>query len=91
MPKPTLLASLPIAVAVQMVALFVFGAYRGAWRYFGLMDSLAFVRGVGLGTLVNISVLVYAYRFEAYSRGVFIIHAALLMLFLFSDVGAAVF
>ncbi|MGE3956600.1 MAG: hypothetical protein AB7H96_07765 [Vicinamibacterales bacterium] len=79
---PQFLRSLPLVVGVQVVSLYASDGYRGVWRYFGMMDSLAFVRGVGLGTLVNISVLVYAYRFEAYSRGVFIIHAALLMLFL---------
>ena len=79
---PTLLASLPIAVAVQMVALFVFGAYRGAWRYFGLMDGVAFGKGVVAGTVGLIVAAVYLYRFERFSRGVFIIYAALLMILL---------
>src|SRR5207247_5913794 len=30
--------SLPLVVAVQMLALFGAGIYRGVWRYFGLMD-----------------------------------------------------
>jgi UDP-GlcNAc:undecaprenyl-phosphate GlcNAc-1-phosphate transferase len=77
-----LLISLPIALGVQLVALFVFGAYRGAWRHFGLMDSVVFGKGVVAGTLSIIVALVYLYRFENYSRGVFIVYAALLMLFL---------
>ena len=79
---PRLLASLPIALAVQMVALFVFGAYRGAWRYFGLMDGVVFGKAVAAGTLTLIAAIVYLYRFEQYSRGVFVIYAALLMLML---------
>ena len=79
---PSLLASLPIALAVQMVALFVFGAYRGAWRYFGLMDGVVFGKAVAAGTVGLIVGIVYLYRFEQYSRGVFIIYAALLMLLL---------
>jgi UDP-GlcNAc:undecaprenyl-phosphate/decaprenyl-phosphate GlcNAc-1-phosphate transferase len=79
---PSLLASLPIALAVQMVALFISGAYRGAWRYFGLMDGVVFAKGVATGTLALIAAIVYQYRFENYSRGVFIIYAALLMLLL---------
>ena len=78
----SLLASLPIALSIQMVALFVFGAYRGAWRYFGLMDGVAFAKGIVAGTLSIIVAIVYLYRFESYSRGVFIIYAALLMLLL---------
>jgi UDP-GlcNAc:undecaprenyl-phosphate GlcNAc-1-phosphate transferase len=76
------LRSLPIALAIQMVALFVFGAYRGAWRYFGLMDAVAFAKAVAAGTSGLIIAIVYLYRFENYSRGVFVIHAALLMLLL---------
>jgi UDP-GlcNAc:undecaprenyl-phosphate GlcNAc-1-phosphate transferase len=77
-----LLLSLPIALGVQMVALFVFGAYRGAWRHFGLMDGVAFAKGILAGTVTIIVTLVYLYRFENYSRGVFIVYAALLMLML---------
>ena len=77
-----LIQSLPIAVALQMVALFVFGAYRGAWRHFGLMDGVAFGKGILAGTVTIIVTLVYLYRFENYSRGVFVVYAALLMLLL---------
>jgi UDP-GlcNAc:undecaprenyl-phosphate GlcNAc-1-phosphate transferase len=77
-----LLHSLPIAVGLQMVALFVFGAYRGAWRHFGLMDGVAFAKGIVAGTVATIVTLLYLYRFENYSRGVFVVYAALLMLML---------
>jgi len=76
------LQSVPIALAIQMVALFVFGAYRGAWRYFGLMDGVAFAKAVAFGTVGLIVTLVFLYRFENYSRAVFVIYAALLMLLL---------
>jgi UDP-GlcNAc:undecaprenyl-phosphate/decaprenyl-phosphate GlcNAc-1-phosphate transferase len=79
---PTLTTSLPIALGLQMVTLFIFGAYRGAWRHFGLMDGVAFAKGILAGTVSIIVALVYLYRFENYSRGVFIIYAALLMIML---------
>jgi UDP-GlcNAc:undecaprenyl-phosphate GlcNAc-1-phosphate transferase len=79
---PSLLQSIPIALAGQMVALFVFGAYRGAWRYFGLMDGVVFAKAVAAGTVSIIVAVVYLYRFENYSRGVFVIYAAMLMLLL---------
>jgi UDP-GlcNAc:undecaprenyl-phosphate GlcNAc-1-phosphate transferase len=78
----SLLQSMPIALALQMVALFVFGAYRGVWRHFGLMDGVAFAKGVTAGTVSIIVAVLYLYRFENYSRGVFVIYAALLMLML---------
>jgi len=79
---PQFLQSLPLVMGVQLVSLFLAGGYRGIWRYFGLMDGVTFAKGVGIGTLLNIAILTFAYRFEAYSRGVFIIYAALLLLLL---------
>jgi UDP-GlcNAc:undecaprenyl-phosphate/decaprenyl-phosphate GlcNAc-1-phosphate transferase len=79
---PRMLESLPVALAVQLVTLFALGAYRGAWRHFGLMDGVVFAKSVVLGTLSIIAALVYLFRFEQYSRGVFIIYAALLLILL---------
>jgi UDP-GlcNAc:undecaprenyl-phosphate/decaprenyl-phosphate GlcNAc-1-phosphate transferase len=74
--------SLPIVLAVQLLALFVVGGYQGMWRYFGMMDAVVFAKGVLLGTVGVQLVILYAYRFESYSRAVFIIYAALLLLLL---------
>jgi UDP-GlcNAc:undecaprenyl-phosphate GlcNAc-1-phosphate transferase len=79
---PYLLQSLPIVVAVQTISLFVVGAYRGIWRYFSLADVVVFGKGVGVGVLGIIAILVFLSRFESYSRVVFPIYAALLMLLL---------
>ncbi len=77
---PVFLRSLPIALGVQMVAFFVIGVYRPVWRYFGLMDAVAFAKSTALGVLTTVVVVVYIYRFQDFSRGVFVIYAALLML-----------
>ena len=58
------------------------GAYRGVWRYFSLMDGVVFGKSVLFGTLMIVAVVAYTYRFEGFSRGVFVIYAALLLLFL---------
>jgi UDP-GlcNAc:undecaprenyl-phosphate GlcNAc-1-phosphate transferase len=79
---PRFLQSLPLIVGVQMVTLVAVGAYRGVWRYFGLMDAVTFARGVLFGTLTSVFLIVYLYRFENYSRGVFVIYGALLVLLL---------
>jgi UDP-GlcNAc:undecaprenyl-phosphate/decaprenyl-phosphate GlcNAc-1-phosphate transferase len=65
-----------------MTALVVFGGYRGVWRYFGLMDAVAFGKGVLAGTVTAQLLVLYIYGFEQYSRTVFIIYAALLLLLL---------
>lgn len=78
----TFLESLPIVLAVQMVAFFTVGVYRGVWRLFSLMDAVVLAKGVALGTVSIVLATLYLFRFENYSRGVFIIYAALLMLML---------
>ena len=74
------LESLPIVLGVQMVAFFVVGVYRGVWRLFGLMDAVVIGKGVALGSVGIVLAVLYLFRFDNYSRGVFIIYAALLML-----------
>jgi UDP-GlcNAc:undecaprenyl-phosphate GlcNAc-1-phosphate transferase len=74
--------SLPVVLSSQLLALFLVGGYRGTWRYFGLMDTVVFAKGVLLGTVASEVLILYAYRFENYSRSVFVIYAALLLLLL---------
>jgi UDP-GlcNAc:undecaprenyl-phosphate GlcNAc-1-phosphate transferase len=79
---PTFIESLPLILGVQMVMLFAVGTYRGVWRYFGLMDAVTAARGVLFGTFASVWLIVYLYRFQNYSRGVFVIYGALLLLLL---------
>jgi len=72
--------SLPIVLASQMVAFFTVGVYRGVWRHFGMADSLVVGRGVFVGTVVAQLIILYAFRFFAYSRTVFAIYALLLLI-----------
>jgi UDP-GlcNAc:undecaprenyl-phosphate GlcNAc-1-phosphate transferase len=73
---------MPVVLAAQLLALFIVGGYRGTWRYFGMMDAVVFAKSVLLGTFAAQIVILYIYRFESYSRSVFVIDAALLMLLL---------
>jgi UDP-GlcNAc:undecaprenyl-phosphate GlcNAc-1-phosphate transferase len=77
---PVFLRSLPLVIGIQSVSLYVVGGYRGVWRYFSLIDGVVFAKGVLLGTATVVCVLVLTYRFENYSRGVFVIYAALMLL-----------
>ncbi len=72
--------SFPLIVAVQMIAFFGVGVYRGVWRHFGLADSLVVTRGVVFGAVATQLIILYAYRFFSYSRSVFAIYAVLLLL-----------
>jgi UDP-GlcNAc:undecaprenyl-phosphate GlcNAc-1-phosphate transferase len=67
--------SLPIVIACELVSFFVAGVYRGVWRYFSIGDLPTYLKGLALGTLTSVIAIVYMYRFEHYSRGVFAINA----------------
>jgi UDP-GlcNAc:undecaprenyl-phosphate GlcNAc-1-phosphate transferase len=47
-----------------------------------MMDAVVFAKGVILGTAAAELFILYLYRFQSYSRAVFVIYAALLMLLL---------
>ena len=70
-----LVRSFPIVIAAQLVSFFVVGVYRPMWRYFSSADLTTYARGILLGTVASVLALLYLYRFEGYSRGVFIIYA----------------
>jgi UDP-GlcNAc:undecaprenyl-phosphate GlcNAc-1-phosphate transferase len=69
--------SLPIVIACQLAGFFMAGVYRGVWRYITLSDLFTYLRGVLFGAGMMVLVVLYLYRFERYSRSVFIINAML--------------
>jgi UDP-GlcNAc:undecaprenyl-phosphate GlcNAc-1-phosphate transferase len=78
---PSFLSSLPLVIGIQTTTFFAVGVYRGVWGSFNLMDGVVLAKGVVLGTLVVVVAILFLYRFEQYSRGVFVIYATLLLLF----------
>ena len=75
-----LLQSLPWVIAVKMLCFFSFGLYRGVWRYISLPDLANILKAVLAGSVLSALVVLYLWRFEGYSRAVFIIDGTLLFL-----------
>lgn len=73
--------SLPWLVGVKMVALWLFGTYRGQWRYISVHDYVQIAKGTLAGSLVFMLFLVVFYRFAEYSRAVMIIDFFLAYIF----------
>jgi UDP-GlcNAc:undecaprenyl-phosphate GlcNAc-1-phosphate transferase len=67
--------SLPIVIGIQLATLVVMGVYRTLWRYFSVSDVAAMVRAVVAGTAGAALAVLVAYRFEGYSRAVFLLDA----------------
>jgi UDP-GlcNAc:undecaprenyl-phosphate GlcNAc-1-phosphate transferase len=77
--QPYFIDSLPIVLGCQLFALAVFRVYRGLWRYTGLRDLIRITQATSVGTVAAILVLLYATRFEGYSRAVFVIDWVLVL------------
>ena len=77
--------SLPILIVVKLFALLVVGVYRGIWRYTSIRDLVTFTKGVLLGSVLSILTLLLLYRFQFFSRAVFIVDGLLLLVALGSS------
>jgi UDP-GlcNAc:undecaprenyl-phosphate GlcNAc-1-phosphate transferase len=75
---PYFTASLPVVMGVKLASLYVSGLYQRSWETFGLRDLTAVLRGVGLGSILSVLAAAYFYRFEGFSRLVFILDFMLL-------------
>ena len=74
------LKSLPILIACQILCFYVLGIYRGVWESTGLRDLIGYIKAVTLGTVIPMLILVFIYRFESFSRAVFVIYWVLMLI-----------
>jgi UDP-GlcNAc:undecaprenyl-phosphate GlcNAc-1-phosphate transferase len=76
------LRTLPVLVVVRLAAFLFFGVYRGIWRYTGIDDLMAFAKAVGAGSLVSMMIVLFKFRFQGFSRAIFVIDALVMLLLL---------
>jgi len=74
--------TLPVVLFVKMASFLATGVYRGLWRYTSIDDLIVFVKAVVLGSIGSVLVILYAFRFEGFSRTIFVLDAVLMFLFL---------
>ena len=70
--------SFPIVIAAQLAGLWFVGKYRQIWRSLGASEIITILKGITLGVAGSVVAVVYLYRFERFSRGVFILDAVIL-------------
>ena len=75
---PYFTASLPAVLGCKLASLYGSGLYQRSWETFGLRDLTAVLRGVLMGSLLSVLAAAYFYRFEGFSRVVFLLDALLL-------------
>ena len=73
------LKSLPILIVLKLSSFLVVGVYRGLWRYTSIGDFITFTKAVVLGSTLSILAILILYRFQYFSRTVFIIDGIILL------------
>jgi len=79
---PYFAQSLPLVLGLQLAGLAIAGKYRQVWRSFGAPEAVSLLRGISIGLAATVLSVLYLYRFQGFSRAVFLIDAALLTAFL---------
>jgi FlaA1/EpsC-like NDP-sugar epimerase len=74
---PVLLWMIPLKLSV----FFSFGLYHGMWRYTGISDFWNLVKASLFATLSTMAIILYLYRFQGYSRAIFLMDGVLSFLF----------
>ena len=73
--------SLPILVGLRFIAFSAFGLYRGLWRYAGTRDVARCVAAVVTSEIATIAALTFIWRFDGFSRTLFVSDALLCLVF----------
>jgi len=74
--------TLPVLMFVKMFVFLVMGVYRGVWRYTSLGDLIVFFKAVALSSVASLMVVLFVFRFEGFSRTVFVIDGVLMFMVL---------
>ncbi len=76
------LRTIPVLIFIKMAALLATGVYRGLWKYISVDNVVVFAKAVVVGTIASVLVLLFAFRFEGFSRTVFVLDAMILFMML---------
>jgi FlaA1/EpsC-like NDP-sugar epimerase len=74
--------TLPIIFLVKIPVFYVFGLYRGMWRYTSTRDLANIIKATLVSSVLIVAILLYINRFEGLSRSVFILDAIFTFLFI---------
>lgn len=75
------LKSLPILFACQIVCFYIFGVYQRLWWGSRLGDLAVYIKAVTSGTVLAMLILLFLYRFQSFSRAVFVIYGGVMLIF----------
>ncbi|TFG90101.1 MAG: polysaccharide biosynthesis protein, partial [Syntrophobacterales bacterium] len=74
--------ALPYLVAFKLACFFALGLYRGMWRYTSIADLKNMLIAASVSSGVIVLFILYQYRFQGYSRSVYLIDWGLTLMFI---------
>ncbi len=69
----TFLKSLPAVISCKLIAFYITGVYRGIWGYMSSNDVAVYLKASTFATFLSVTAVTFAYRFEDFSKGTFVI------------------
>ena len=75
-----ILTCLPYLIVAKVLIFYLFGAYRGMWRYSSLIDAWRLFKATVFSSMFIITAGFFIHRFQGYSRGVLVIDGILTFL-----------
>jgi UDP-GlcNAc:undecaprenyl-phosphate GlcNAc-1-phosphate transferase len=66
-------------IVMNLGAFLAVGVYQGIWRYTSVADFVTFAKGVVLGTGLSVLTILLLYRFQGFSRAVFVIFGVFML------------
>ena len=81
-PLRQFLLAVPVLVSVKLLTFLGMGVYRGIWRYVSIDDVIVFAKAVVAASVAGVLALLFAFRFEGFSRVVFILDGLILLVLL---------
>ena len=72
----------PVILITQSISYWVFGLYRGVWRFASMPDLMRLIKSVAFGTAISLIILFTVTRLQDIPRSIFPLYSMLLVLVL---------
>lgn len=68
---PQILRNIPALLLIKIPIFYVFGLYRGMWRYTSIADLINITKAVAVSSCLLVIFVLYSHGFQGFSRSVF--------------------